>query len=419
MTQHPWNLSALSFLAIIATSTVSRAVDVDDTRLLTNPAIGKKHIAFVYDRDLWIARTNGSAPRRLTTHPGTESNPVFLPDGKRLAFTAQYDGNTDVYVVPIAGGVPKRLTWHPGPDVVLGVTPGGDSVLFRSGRAVFTNRHTQLFAAPLSGEFPVALKIPHAHKASYSPDGKRLAYTPLSERFQQWKNYRGGTVSRIWLYSFANHSVEQVPQPAGRCNDTDPMWIGNKVYFRSDRKSEFNLFVYNTKKQSIERLTNHDDFPILNAAAGSGTIIYEQAGRLHVFNPGNRSTTTLKIGVAAELLEARPRYVKGTDYVRGADISPTGKRAVLEVRGEIVTLPAKKGDPRNLTSSTAVHDRSPAWAPDGTSLAYFSDASGEYELHVHNMSDKGAVKKYELPGSGFYSTPLWSPDSKAIVYADN
>ena len=324
---------------------VAQAVDVQDTRLLRNPAVSKQHVAFVYDRDLWIANVDGTSPRRLTTHNGTEANPVFSPDGKLLAFSAQYDGNTDVFVLPVEGGVPKRLTWHPGSDVVLGFTPNGRSILFRSARAVFTSRHTQLFRVSTSGGFPAALKIPHAHKASYSPDGSRLAYTPLSERFNQWKNYRGGTASRIWLCSLDDHAVEQVPQPEGRCNDTDPMWIGDAVYFRSDRNGEFNLFSYDLTTKTTEQLTDHDDFPIVSAATGAGTLIYEQAGRLHIFDPTDRSTTALKVGVAAELLEARPRYVKGARYIRSADISPSGKRAVELVR-PLHPLPCQLGEGR-------------------------------------------------------------------------
>lgn len=406
------------FVVLLFPSLIS-AIDVNDTRLLTNPAISETHIAFIYDRDLWTANRDGSSTRRITTHEGTEQNPVFSPDGKLLAFSAQYDGNTDVFVVPLKGGVPKRLTWHAGSDVALGFTRDGASILFRSARSVFTSRHAQLFTVPISGGFPIALRIPHAYKASFSPDGQRLAYTPLAERFTQWKNYRGGTVSRIWLYNASDHQVAQIPQPDSRCNDTDPMWIGQRVYFRSDRNGEFNLFSYDVKTETIVQLTEYDNFPIIGAATGSDAIIYEQAGRLHIFEVKTESSTTLKIGVAAELLESRSRYVEGAKYIRNADISPSGKRAAFEFRGEIVTTPAEKGDSRNLTQSPAAHERSPAWSPDGNSIAYFSDVSGEYELHVRRPGENGAVKKYELPGSGFYFLPVWSPNSKAIIYSDN
>ena len=202
----------------------SFGIDTRDTRLLAQPAISAKHIAFVYANDLWIANSDGTLPRRLTIDEGLESNPMFSPDGKYLAFSAEYDGNIDVFIVPIEGGVPKRLTWHPGPDIVRGFTPDGKAVLFASQRAVHTNRYVQFFTVPNEGGFPTQLVIPNGFRASYSPDGKSMAYTPISGRYAQWKNYRGGTVATIWLFSFEDHSVVKIPQPEGRCNDTDPMW---------------------------------------------------------------------------------------------------------------------------------------------------------------------------------------------------
>ena len=394
-------------------------ININDTKLLSQPAISKTHIAFGYAGDLWVANIDGKGVRRLTTAQGLESNPVFSLDGKLIAFSAQYDGNTDVYVVPVDGGVPRRLTWHPGYDIVRGFTPDGSSVLFISPRYVFTRRYTQLFTVPLKGGLPTSLKIPNAYKATYSPDGSKMAYTPLSERFRQWKNYRGGTVSTIWIITFSDYSVEKIPQPEGRCNDTDPMWIGEKIYFLSDRNGEFNIFSFDTKSKEIKQLTSHKDFPVLSASSGNEKIIYEQAGHLHIFNPSYARSTKLTIGVAADLIEVRPRYVSGFRYIRGASISPSGARAVLGFRGEIITVPAEKGDPRNLTNTTGTHERSPVWSPDGKNIAYFSDESGEYEIHVSTQDGKGDVKKFKLTGTGFYDTPVWSPDSQKISFADN
>lgn len=412
------------FVPIFAGSTGSgiNTTDTRDTRLLEEPAICDHHIAFAYGGDLWAADADGQHARRLTGHEGLEFNPVFSPDGKWIAFNGQYDGNVDVFVVPVQGGVPKRLTWHPGYDFARGFTPDGAAVLFVSTRNVFTNRYTQLFTVPVSGGFPTQLKIPNAYKAVYSPDGKQMAYTPLSEAFRQWKHYRGGTVSRIWIYQFKDHSVEQLPQPEGRCNDTDPMWMGNKIYFRSDRNGEFNLFSFDLGSKEIKQLTHYKDYPILRASAGGGKIIYEQAGYLHIYDPAKSSAKKLSIGVAADLSEVRPRYVKGDKadrFIRNSSISPTGARAVFEFRGEILTVPAKKGDPRNLTNTTGVHERSPAWSPDGKTIAYLSDASGEYQLHIKNQDGKGKVRAFRLKGAGFYSKPVWSPDGKKMTYVDN
>lgn len=410
-------LALLLWLAPLMMS--GQGVDINDTRLLTQPAVSKSHIAFIYAGNLWVAGVDGKNVRRLTSGEGVASNPVFSPDGTLIAFSAQYDGNIDVYVVPAVGGTLQRLTWHPGADVVQGFTPDGSAVLFTSPRAVFTARYTQLFTVPVKGGEPTQLPLPHAYAATYSPDGSRLAYNPLYPAFTEWKHYRGGTVSQIWLFSFSNHAVEKIPQPEGRCNDVDPMWIGDTVYFRSDRNGEFNLFAYDVNSKAIRQLTTHKNFPIVGASAGGGRIIYEQAGYLHLFDVGPERSTKLTIGVSTDLVETRPRFVKGAKYVRNAAISPSGARAALEFRGEIITVPAEKGDPRNLTQTPGVHERSPAWSPDGKSIAYFSDESGEYALHIRNQDGKGEVRKLELHGAGFYEDPVWSPDSQKISFVDN
>ncbi len=394
-------------------------VDTQDTRMLSQPAISNNHIAFIYAEDLWVANLDGTNARRLTIDEGVESSPVFSPDGSLIAFSAQYDGNTDVFTIPVNGGVPTRLTWHPGSDYVRGFTNDGQDVLFVSQRNVFTNRYLQLFTVPVTGGYPTQLVIPNAYKASYSPDGNSIAYTPIAGRYRQWKNYRGGTTTTIWLLSFTDHSVTKIPQPEGRCNDTDPMWVGDKVYFRSDRNGEFNLFVYDVNSKGIQQITQFEDFPIISCSHGNGNIIFEQAGYLHTFDLEANTNKKLSIGISADLLELRARYVKGGKYIRSADISPSGARAVFDFRGDIVTLPAEKGDPRNITETTTAHEKFPSWSPDGKSIAYFSDASGEYELHIKPQDGKGEAKIFPLNGTGFYAYPSWSPDSKHISFVDN
>ncbi|HMH21417.1 MAG TPA: PDZ domain-containing protein, partial [Puia sp.] len=419
------------------------AIDTGNTRMLSQPCISGDRIAFIYAEDLWVAHADGSQPRRLTVDAGIESRPMFSPDGKLIAFSAQYDGNTDVFVVPVEGGSPRRLTWHPNPDIVRGFTPDGKSVLFASNRTTFSNRYTQLFTVPVTGGPATQLVIPNAAFACYSPDGKYIAYTPIPDAFLQWKHYRGGSIANIIIFSFADHSIVRIPQPAEGCNDTGPIWLDNKIWFRSDRNGEFNLFSYDLSSKEIRQATNFSDFPILNAsggngagngsasggtasgsggggAAGSGSkIIFEQAGYLHLFDPAKGSEQKLTIGIAADLLELRSRFVKGTNYIRSADISPSGARVVLDFRGEIVTAPAEKGDYRNLTLSPGVHEKYPEWSPDGRSIAYFSDASGEYQLHIRQEDGKGEPKIIKLTGSGFYAGLRWSPDSKKVSYTDN
>lgn len=408
-----------TFLFFLASTLSSLAIDPVDTRMLAQPAISSSHIAFVYAEDIWIANKDGSNPRRLTIDEGAESNPVFSPDGKTIAFNGEYDGNIDVFTIPVDGGIPTRLTWHPSPDIVREFTPDGKSVLFLSPRNAFNNRYAQLYTVPISGGMPVQLAIPNAGWATYSPDGKQMAYTPLSDAFKQWKHYRGGSIANIWIFNFSDNATVRIPQPAGGCNDVSPMWMGNMIYFRSDRNGEFNLFSYNTATKEIKQLTTFKDFPILNASTGNGIIVFEQAGYLHTYTLGEATTKRIKVGIATDLLELRSRYAKGSDYVRSADISPTGQRVVFDFRGDIVTLPAEKGDARNLTQTTSAHEKYPAWSPDGKSIAYFSDASGEYQLHIKPQDGKGDAKTYKLNGTGFYANTVWSPDSKKISFVDN
>jgi tricorn protease len=419
MRHRSFPLALVLTVSALAISAAQAEPNLHDTRLLSQPAVSARHVAFIYADDLWVADLDGSNVRRLTSDTGIESNPVFSPDGEHIAFSAEYDGNTDVYLIPVSGGAPQRLTSHPMPDIVRGFTPDGKSVLFSSPRNVANNRHTQLFTVPLTGGMPTQLPIPNGVQACYSPDGDFLAYTPLSDRSGQWKHYRGGTHGRIWIYNCKDHAVEQVPQPEGRCNDFDPQWIGKTIYFRSDRNGEYNLFAYDTVTKKVSQRTDYADFPVIDLGSGGGKLIYEQAGYLHLYDPEKESSTRLKIGVATDLVEARPRFVKGAKYIRNAGVSPSGARAVFEFRGEIVTVPAEKGDPRNLTNTPGVHERSPAWSPDGKSVAYFSDEGGDYRLHVRSADGHDKAKVFNVEGAGFYDDPVWSPDSKKIAYTDN
>ena len=409
-------------IALLATSAgpLLSQINTTDTRLLSQPAASATHVAFAYAGDLWTAKLDGTDVRRLSSADGDETAPVFSRDGRWIAFAGNYDGNVDVYVVPVAGGEPKRLTWHPGNDTPQAFTPDGSSVLFTSSRTDFSGRYTQLWTVPAAGGVEERLPIPNAAQATYSPDGRFIAYNPLGRAFEQWKGYRGGRASQLWLIDTRNWEIEKIPQPAGRSNDVDPMWLEpDVVWFRSDRDGEFNIYKYDRRTKAVTRVTTHADFPVIAASAGGGTIVYEQAGWLHRLDPAAGRAARITIGVAADLRETRPRWVKGADFIRGVSLSPSGARAAFEMRGEIVTVPAEKGDPRNLTNTAGAHERTPAWSPDGRTIAYLSDEGGEYRLHLAPQDGKGEHRVIELHGAGFYSGLDWSPDGKKIAYVDN
>jgi tricorn protease len=399
---------AVAFSLLLAGSTApAAAIDTSDTLMLREPSISADRITFVYDQDVWVADRDGRGARRLTTAEGEETNPVLSPDGSVIAFTGNYDGNLDVYVMPAGGGVATRAD--------------GSAVLFQSWRNLHTRRFRDLHTVPLAGGMPSRLPIPHAAKAAFSPDGTRIAYTPHGEAFTQWKHYRGGTQSRIWIMDLEDYSVEEVPKPAGGSNDTDPNWIGDTLYFNSDRDGEFNLYAYapGGGPTGVRRLTTFDDFPVIEPRAGGGAVIFEQAGRLHTLDPATGATTSLRVAVGADLRERRARWSSGDEWVRDAGVAPGGERVALEFRGEIVTVPAEKGDPRNLTESPAVHDRFPAWSPDGGTVAYFSDAGGEWGLTLVDQDGDGEERRFEIPGAGFYLDPTWSPDGHSLAFRDN
>ncbi|MET0636657.1 MAG: PDZ domain-containing protein [Chitinophagaceae bacterium] len=412
------SIPLIAVLLLLSSAFVS-AQNTTDTRLLWQPAISKDLIAFVYADDIWVANKDGSNPRRLTVSQGSESTPLFSPDGSWIAFTGQYDGNTDVFVMPVSGGVPKRLTWHPGTDLALDFSPDSKQVLFSSQRNSFTNRYSQLFTVDITSGAEQQLQIPNASLASYSPDGKSIAYTPIADRFEQWKHYRGGTMTRIWLYDIKSQQVAEIPKPKDGSNDSKPVWKGNKVYFRSDRDGEFNIYSYDPVSKTVTQLTQYKDFPVSSLEGTSDQLIFAQAGYLHIYDITANKDTRIKVPIATDLLDQRPRFVKGDQYIRNGGISPSGARLVLDFRGEIVTVPTQKGDVLNLTNTPGIHEREPAWSPNGKSIAYFSDASGEYELHVRNQDGSGDVKVFPLKGSGFYSNIHWSPDNKRVAFVDN
>jgi tricorn protease len=386
--------------------------------LLRTPTVSKTQIAFNYGGDLWIVGREGGDARRLTTGIGIETGPFFSPDGTWIAFTGEYAGNLDVYVVPAAGGVPRRLTYHPGPDVALGWTPDGKKILFRSPRSSYYHFADKLFTIPEEGGVPNELPLPMGEQGSFSPDGTRLAYVPHPQWQEAWKRYRGGQTTPLWIANLADSSIERIPRD--NSNDSTPMWIGNTVYFLSDRNGPVSLFAYDTTTRQVSEVIKNDGLDFKSASAGPDAIIYEQFGSLHLYDLNAHEAKAVNVRVAGDLAEVLPHFVKvDPKRIRNFNLSPSGARAVVEAWGEIFTIPTDKGDLRNLTRTPAVAERDPAWSPDGKWIAYFSDASGEYGLEIRSQSGLGEVRKINLgsPPSFFYS-PVWSPDSKKIAYYD-
>jgi tricorn protease len=407
----------LAVMAFALACTACIRAQGEEKLLLQTPSLSKDRIAFCFGGDIWIVDRSGGEARRLAGSTGTSSGPVFSPDGTKVAYTSRMDGNTDVYVVDAAGGVPFRLTYHPGTDIAVGWTPDGARVVFASNRA--THRDLpQLYTVAVGGGLPQELPLPSGTQASYSPDGTHLAYVPFYQVEPAWKMYRGGQTTPIWLADLSDSSVVKVPRD--NSNDRNPMWVGDTVYFLSDRGGPFTLFGCDTKALNVSKLMDNNGFDIQSASAGPGGIVYSQFGAIHIYDLASGTSHPVHITIESDLPGLRPHFKKiKPEQILAADISPTGKRAVFEAYGEILTVPAEKGDVRNLTQSPGVADRDPAWSPDGKWIAYFSDESGEYALHVRSQDGLSPARKIDLgkPPSFFYS-PRWSPDSKKIAYTD-
>ena len=399
-----------------------RAQSADQYALLRKPTISKTQIAFSYGGDLWIVERSGGEAHRLTSDVGIEIDPIFSPDGTWIAFTGEYDGNEDVYVIPAAGGIPKRLTSHPSSDQAVGWTRDGKRILFRSTRDSYSG-FAQLYTVGLSGGLPEVLPLPMAVEGSYSPDSSHLAYVPFTNFRESWqfqrglKHYRGGTASPIWIAKLSDSSVEKVERKDS--NDSSPMWVGDKVYFLSDRDGPVTLYVYDTSSRQVKKALASNGADIKSASAGPDVIVYEEFGSIHVFDPASGKDSAVDIHVSGDFPAVRPHLVNAAEQIENADISPTGARAVFEAHGEILTAPVEHGDIRNLTNSTGAAERDPAWSPDGKWIAYFSDESGEYALHLRTQDSIGDVRKINLGNPPtFYYSPKWSPDSKKIAYSD-
>ncbi len=387
------------------------------TRLLRFADISKDKVVFAYAGDLWISSREGGAARRLTSHVGDELFPKFSPDGKWIAFTGEYDGNPDVYLISADGGEPKRLTFHPSNDIVLGWTPDGKNILFRSDRfSAPPNRFTKLFLVSPQGGPAKPLPVPRGDLTTFSPDGSRIAYIETAQEFHTWKRYRGGWSLPIAIYDLKKNTYEELPKSTGM--DMFPMWHDNAIYFISDRDGVMNLYSYDLGSKQTKKLTDYKEYDIKWPSLGPDAIVYENGGVLYEYDLGSGKSRNLPIVVRAEDIEARPEFKTVAQNIGSFALSPSAARAVIEARGNVFTVPAEHGSIRTLTTDhSSIHELNPAWSPDGKSIAYLSDKSGEYELYTRPQM--GGEETRITTGGGVYRFgPVWSPDSKKLLYWD-
>jgi tricorn protease len=399
----------------VAAATASAEVDA---RMLRYPDVSETHIAFVYAGDIWLVEKGGGTAHRLSSPPGEELFPRFSPDGSRLAFSANYDGNTDIYVIPSMGGSPTRITYHPGLDTVSDWTLDGAQLLFSSRRASGVRSLSQFFLVSAAGGLPDLLPVPYGDVGALSPDGRTIAYTTRDRGFRTWKRFRGGTAPDIWLFDLEALAARNLTDDAA--NDSRPMWHGSTLYFLSDRGPALrsNIWALETTTGEMRQVTRFTDFDITFPAIGPSDIVFQAGGRLYLLDLDDERYEEVEIEIVTDLANLRPHRVNAADLIQAYDISPHGKRAVIEARGELFSVPAKHGVVQNLSRSSGSAERFPAWSPDGKHIAYWSDAGGEFELTLIPSSG-GEPKTLTDLGPGYRYQPWWSPDSAKIAFIDH
>jgi tricorn protease len=355
--------------------------------------------------------------RRVTSFQGQTGNPHFSPDGRWIAFSGEYAGNQDVYVVPAEGGEPRRLTWHPGGDSVQGWSADGKSIMFSTTRATWSPSGAPRFwTVPLGGGVETPMAIPRGYQGKISPDGSMIAYRMNNSWDEERRNYRGGQNRPIWIVNLSTYDL--VSPPWTDSKDVDPVWVGNSVYFISDRDGVANVWSYDVGSKKLTQMTKFTDFDVKSMDSGAGAVVFEQAGVIHELDPKSGRERVVKITAAGDFPWMMPRWDDVSSRITNMELSPTGKRIVVEARGEIFTIPAEKGDVRNLTNSAGSADRDPAWSADGKSIAYFSDRSGEYKLYIENADGLAPAREITIQKPKHYYTVSWSPDSKKILAHD-
>ena len=401
-----------------ALSCPALSVAAQETLLLRQPTVSERHIAFAYASNIWIVDRSGGQARRLTSFQGTSAQPKLSPDGRTVAFTGTYAGNADVYTVPVDGGEPTRLTWHPGADGVTGWTPDGKRVVFTSARQTHAPSPAPRFwTVGTEGGPETVMAMPRAFQGHINGSGSHVAYRMASSWDDERRNYRGGQNKPIWVLDLKSYGLDTIPRPVNS-KELDPAWVGDDVFFISDRDGVQNVWKYDGRTKAVTQMTRFTDFDVKTMDAGAGMVVFEQAGRLHLLDPKTARATPVSVTVRGDFPWMMPQWKDVSTRVTGIALSPTGKRAIVEARGEIFTIPAEKGDVRNLTHSSGSAERAPIWSPDGRSVGWFSDGTGEYKLMIAPQDGQGEPRAIALPGMSFAYTPAWSPDSRKILFTD-
>ena len=409
---------AVCYLSVRFAGTEAQAQSAPSgTRLLRTPTVSSTQIAFAYAQNIWTVPRAGGAARRITSFQGQTSNPHFSPDGRWIAFSGEYAGNLDVYVVSADGGEPRRLTWHPGGDSVQGWTPDGKSIMFSSARATWTPSGAPRFwTVPAEGGVEEPMPLPRGFQGKISADGSKIAYRMNNSWDDERRNYRGGQNRPVWIVDLKTYDL--VSPPWTDSKDLDPVWVGETVYFISDRDGVQNVWSYNPSSKKLSQVTKYTDFDVKTMDSGSGVIVFEQAGYIHELDPKSGKDRVVNITASGDFPWMMARWEDVSSRMTSLEISPTGKRVLVEARGEIFTIPAEKGDIRNLTNSSGSAERDPAWSPDGKFISYFSDRSGEYKLYIEAQDGLTPPREITIENPKHYYTVSWSPDSKKILCTD-
>ncbi|MEE4316097.1 MAG: PDZ domain-containing protein [Erythrobacter sp.] len=412
-------------VALMVTSALSAPIaraQPQETKLLRDPALSDTALAFVYAGDIWIAAPDGSNPVRLTSHPADERDPVFSPDGTKIAYTANYDGNADVFVIDVTGGEPQRLTWHPGDDAAVDWTPGGEAVAIVSARERRAGRSGQLFHVALDGGLPRKVSEAQVFSGSYDETGKLFAAVPwgsanavLTGGVNGWRGYRGGRAPSIQLIDFTGRSVTEIP--GDRTSEFDPVWMDGQLYFLSDRwNTRANIFRYDPASGALTQLTRESDWDIRNITAKNGRIVYEAGGRFHALDVASGGVSPLPIRLVVDLPARRPGWKPVAGQMTSAALSPSGARVAVTARGEVFTVPTDKGATRNISQSAATRDYTAIWSDDGTRLAYVTDDGAGQVLKIEDQSGIEPVRTIPL-GEDFHELIAWGNAGKHLVVA--